>query len=429
MSELGKILDRSRWTPTHSAILASLAVGYFMWGVISSISYLLYPTYHNVFFIIAPPAATLAGDLIMPRLSDVRMGRKTTFFVTMAMYGVGSLLIVVAALLFRANIFLVAAGILLAEFGVEGEVPVALSMAAETMPLKHRDRVLVASPNFDNVGATVAAVISLVTYSLSNSYYLVAVVLGGFAAVTVGFALFVRYRLPESVRWLEVKGLKEKAEREVQKLSGSVEQVNIKSPGKVTPLWSRFLFLALIGVSQYLTYGLMGFVVADYYFTGINLDLIVLFANLGASIAGFAVLKFVREASTRKFTLMSFLGGTITIVPILLAINFLSNLTLFYGLLFLNMAFSEFAWASRTIQEPTLMPTSLRAFMIGLVRVFPITTYAISEYVTSSWTLFAFVNYNLILWAIGAAASIWWYRMGYDVNMVPLERAAQEVAT
>jgi Major Facilitator Superfamily. len=88
----------------------------------------------------------------MPRLSDVRMGRKRTFFVTMAMYGVGSLLIVVAALLFRANIFLVAAGILLAEFGVEGEVPVALSMAAETMPLKHRDRVLVASPTLTTSG-------------------------------------------------------------------------------------------------------------------------------------------------------------------------------------------------------------------------------------------------------------------------------------
>lgn len=107
-------------------------------------------------------------------------------------------------------------------------------------------------------------------------------------------------------------------------------------------------------------------------------------------------------------------------IPILyLTTNF--NFGMFYSLLIVNMLFSEFGWAIRTIYEPVLMPKKLRAFMIGLIRLVPITAYAISTYVTQSFNLTNYILYNTILWLIGGIATIIWYFKGIDTNYVSLE--------
>ena len=427
-----ELVDKSAWTSLHTLMFLSLAVGFFMWGVIASLAPLIYSSINNVLFLLTPTFTTLAGNLILPFFSDNRLGRKTTFFITMGLYSLGTILLIVAAVLagFNTNnlanmpyIALITIGIILGVLGVEGEVPVMLSYTAEMMPLKYRDQMLILAPNFDNIGAMVAALVGYITYSASNSFTIELLSIGLVALLGIITAIVIRLLLPESVRWLTAKGRVGEAEMEAERLAREVNDVRENKIGKKVGLGFSYLFLALIGVSQYLTYGLMAYVVADFYFKGSTLAFIVFIANLGASIAGFIAALLINKIRTRVFALFSYVGGTLSMIPIiLLTMNF--NLVMFYILLAVNMLFSEFGWATRTIYEPVLMPNNLRAFMIGLVRIVPVTLYAISVYVISIYlqnNLTSYLLYNLILWAIGGVTSVIWYFEGIDVNFVSLE--------
>ena len=424
----------------HTLMFLSLIVGFFMWGVIASLAPLVYSSINNVLFLLTPTFTTLAGNLILPFFSDNKLGRKTTFFITMGLYSAGTALLISAAVLagFNTNnlanmpyLALITIGIILGVLGVEGEVPVMLSYTAEMMPLKYRDQMLILAPNFDNIGAMVAALIGYVTYSATNSFTIELLSIGLVALLGIITAIIIRLLLPESVRWLTVKGKVNEAEREAERLAGKVNEVKENKAEKKVGLGFSYLFLALIGVSQYLTYGLMAYVVADFYFSGSTLAFIVFIANLGASIAGFIAAFIINKIRTRAFAVFSYLGGTLSMIPIiLLTKNF--DLIMFYGLLAINMLFSEFGWATRTIYEPVLMPNNLRAFMIGLVRIVPVTLYAISVYTISVYlqnNLTSYLLYNLILWAIGGVASIIWYFKGIDVNFVSLEEVHGEKKT
>jgi len=432
-----ELVDKSRWTSLHTLMFLSLAVGFFMWGVIASLAPLIYSSINNVLFLLTPTFTTLAGNLILPFFSDNKLGRKTTFFITMSLYSAGTVLLIIAAVLagFNTNnlanmpyLALITIGIILGVLGVEGEVPVMLSYTAEMMPLKYRDQILILAPNFDNIGAMIAALIGYVTYSATNSFTIELLSIGLVALLGIITAIIIRLLLPESVRWLTVKGKVNEAEREAERLAGKINEVRENKPEKKVGLGFSYLFLALIGVSQYLTYGLMAYTVADFYFSGSTLDFIVFIANLGASIAGFIAAFIINKIRTRAFAVFSYLGGTLSMIPIILLTKDF-NLVIFYGLLMINMLFSEFGWATRTIYEPVLMPNNLRAFMIGLVRIVPVTLYAISVYTISVYlqnNLSLYLLYNLILWAVGGVASVMWYFEGIDVNFVSLEEVHGE---
>ncbi|AWR95801.1 MFS transporter [Acidianus brierleyi] len=437
MDDSIKDVDFSKWSKAHWSLFSSLLIGFFMWGVIASIAPIFYPSVNAVWFLIIPILAQLAGDLGISALSDMKLGRRGTFFITMGLYGTGSLIIFITSSLASASLIssssitflaIIVLGIILADFGIEGEVPTSLSYAAETMPLKLRESMLVLLPNFDNVGAMVAALISYFTYSLSDSYLIELRTLGLLAIVLVGIALVMRYMTPESVRWLVKAGKEKDAEKEAKKFFVPKNVSGIWHVPKKTSFLTRFLFLVIISVSQYLTYGLMAYIIADYYFKGATVDLIIFVANLGASVAGFIAAMIAGRLGSRKFALAAFSGGTLTMIPILFLVTSIIpfSIGIFYALLTANMFFSEFGWAVRTIFEPTLMPIKARAFYIGLVRVAPMLSYAASIQLTSSFSEIQFVIFNLILWLLGAGGSFMWFVKGYDTNMVPLEETSQE---
>ena len=112
-------------------------------------------------------------------------------------------------------------------------------------------------------------------------------------------------------------------------------------------------------------------------------------------------------------------------IPILLVAHSVgSDLPLFYLLLFVSVAFSEFAWAVREILEPILMPSQSRAFLIGVIRLGPMLAYAASIYFTANYSLVQFIEYNMVLWIVGGLAAIFWFALGYDVEMLKLERSS-----
>ncbi|MEM3680329.1 MAG: MFS transporter, partial [Metallosphaera sp.] len=276
MDILDKV-DKVEWTETHTLLFTSLILGFFMWGTIGTIAPLLYPSVNNVFFILAPILATLAGTLIFPHISDRRYGRKKTFMITMSMYGAGALIIGIISVLsivtrtsLTSPLMLVplTVGIVLGVLGVEGEVPVMLSYAAEMMPLRRREQILILAPNFDNVGAMIASAVVILSSSLGPSVELLTLSLT--ALIGLLFLALVRFRLPESVRWLYSKGKIEQAKAEILKLGEKTEDIQEKEKVRKVSLFSRYWFLVAIGISQYLTYGLMAYYIGDFYFPSLE---------------------------------------------------------------------------------------------------------------------------------------------------------------
>ncbi|MGC9072203.1 MAG: MFS transporter [Acidilobus sp.] len=428
MEQLARRIDSSRWTRAHGLIFTSTSLGMLIWGLEATIGPAGYLVFHkSILFLVAYYALDIMGDLVIARLSDMSLARKGAFYLTMSMIGAGLLVLGFdIALTGGRGLGAVLVGLLgaaLMKVGIEGDVPVSLAFLAENTPARHRTRVLVLGPNFANVGAALGSAILLLTYSSTSSYLYAAYSLIAVTLAVLGVTFAVRVSMPESVRWLLEKGAAGRASREAERLSAEpVHEVREVTP--TVGLWGRYAFLAVLGVVQYLTYGLMAFTIAYFYYSGATIYLIMLVANVAASLAGLPAAFLPDVMDSRDFSVLAYVGGLASIGLIAVALAELNQqafLSAFYPLLFVNMFFSELAWAVRTIYEPLLFPTNVRATMIGLVRVAPILSYDVSLYVTSSWTEWQFVAFNSALWGVGALAAVVWRLVGYDVRRALLE--------
>ncbi len=356
----------------------------------------------RVLILSAGPAGLLAGNFLMGILSDV-IGRKKVFLATMSTYSLGLVLISIAT-----TFTVLLAGVVISSFGVGGEEIPSLALIAEDVSVKQRGRLLTLAPNFNNIGSAFAAAFFL--FSVSGSVFVERIYLLTASLAIIGLLVFSRVTMPESFRWLQSKGRKEEAEIQKSHLDVGVEGESVKLPS----LWRSYTLLSILGVSQFLTFGLMAFVLGPDEFPS-QTALIIVVALAGASISGFIAAPLV-SMGRKRYTLFSFGGGFVTIVAILFAFGSLGSEYVFLPLLFLNMAFSEFAWAARTTLEPELFPTAMRGTGIGLVRVLPIVAYIVSIILLSSTGLFDFVLINVILWGAGFAAAGYWYLRGIETS-------------
>ncbi|MDS0256369.1 MFS transporter [Thermoplasmatales archaeon AK] len=419
------------------AVLVSSVAGFFMWGLISTIGplSLSFPFLHGASRAVATEVLTvgpifiLLGNVIMGIVSD-RVGRKLVFVATMISYGVGVILVSLTSSL----LFLII-GIILSQFGIGGEEPPSLALVAESFGKATRARWLTFTANFDNIGSAFISGLLLASVAIQNFLY--GIFSNSFIAslgqeeIFFRFALLVsalcliaimvyaRFALPESVRWLSVKG--------VEPDSSIREQIDIDQEVKRSPprLALSIPVLMVIGVSQYLTFGLMSYIIGPYEFPDYSAQ-IIFYGLLGSTVAGFIAMPLINR-ERRGYTLWSFAGGFITIIVILALVPDLSNLYIFFPLLFINMMFSEFAWASRTTLEPEVFPTRYRSTAIGLVRVAPMVAYILSVYYTANLDPFQFILFNAILWGIGVVGAVVWYLMGLETKDVNIDYETKKV--
>ncbi len=424
------ILDRATWSRVHWSVFLSTALGFFVWGFVYSLSTLvtswpIVPKGFSSIILLISPIFLVVGNFTLGSLAD-RVGRRRAFLVTVTLYAIGLLGVIASE-----NFYMLLAFLIIAQLGVGGEEPPALAALAEFTPARQRGRAIILSSNFFNIGAVVAAVFGF--YGVS-SVELEKVFFGIASVILLAIIVITRRKMPESVRWL----LKKNRVKEAEEILGNIQEGGTSSSSSNSSttdpahagrysLPFTFIILAILGVSQLTTYGLLAFIVGPYEFPSLTPQ-IILIANAGASIAGFIASILIERIRRKTFALLSFSGGLATVLLVLLAVGSLSNIWLFYSMLFLNMMFSEFGWASRVVLEPELFRTKVRSTFIALVRVVSWGFFIASIYATASLATPEFITLNVILWALGAAAALSWFARGVETRNVSLEAITGEAS-
>lgn len=343
--------------------------------------------------------------MLIGALAD-SVGRKRTFLITMLSYAIGIIIVSMST-----GYWLFVTGLFIAGFGVGGEEAPSLSLIAEDTPVSERSRNLTLAPNFNNAGSAFTAALLMISPFIGIYEDRIFLLISAFTVIL--YLVYARLRMPESFRWLNLKGRSAEARTISNDLGIDGLETRIREPNR------RFSFavLAAMGISQYLTFGLMAFIIEPFEFGNTAYLPISLVALVGATIAGFVAVPLISKGR-KNYTLFAYGGGFVSMVVILFSAAYLGNMFIFMPLLFLNMFFSEFAWASRTNLEPELFATQNRSTMIGLVRIFPMVAYIFSIFLTSGFGLEYSLVYNSALWALGLAAAVLWFIRGTETRNI-----------
>ena len=402
------MLDKTHSVRAKEAMYTGTSASFLFWGIVATIGPLIASqdlitglnSSERLLFLLIGPISVPVGNVLLGILSDL-FGRRRMFFLSMLFYASGIIIIG-----FSYSVIPLIFGLVLAEFGVGGQEPSALSLVAENTEPEKRPFWLTITTNMNNIGSAIIAFIFIFNTGTETARILLIAIS---IAMVVIIIISMMYT-PESYIWERKKSN--------SRWSSDKKELGIDNEGEVaqmnSPVFS-YLFLVTIGISQYLTFGLMAYVLAPVEFSGATLDAEIIFvALLGASLSGFLAARLISR-ETKNYTVISFAYGTVTTLVMLILYPYLYNMYIFMPLLFLNMTASEFAWASRSVLEPQVVGTGMRSTFIGLVRLGPMIAYPIFTVISYSLTIRQFISVNLLLWDIGLAASVIWYIYGIEV--------------
>jgi len=337
-----------------SFIMAALAVH---WGITPTESSWL----ASVGFIGMALGATFGG-----LLAD-KFGRRHIFALTLLVYGLATGASALATGLVALLILRFFIGL-----GLGAELPVASTLISEFAPLKVRGRLVVLLEAFWAVGWILAAVIGTFVVGASQSGWRWALALG---MVPAAYALVVRLKLPESVRFLETQGRHEEAEKVVASFEAEVDDADIdrSTPAPTyseeditaTSIWSQSLrgrTLALwtiwfcVNLSYYGAFiWIPSLLVADGFslVKSFSFTLIITLAQL----PGYAAAAWLIEVWGRRSTLATFLVGSALSAGLYGFAGSEAMIILAGCLLsFFNLG----AWGALYAIGPELYPTALR---------------------------------------------------------------------
>ncbi len=163
----------------------------------------------------------IVGAALSGAISD-RLGRRTVVLYTLLIYSIGSFLCGLATEYWMLMIFRFITG-----FGLGGELPAASTLVSELSPLKSRGRNVVILESFwawGWIAASLVAFLAIPEYGWRSAFFI--------GAIPALFAAALRFKVPESPRYLELNGKHEEAERIVSGLekAAGVEPIRDDSP-------------------------------------------------------------------------------------------------------------------------------------------------------------------------------------------------------
>ena len=368
-------LDRLPFTREHGRLVAGSGLGWALdamdVGLISfvmaalAVQWELSPTQlswiGSIGFVGMALGATLGG-----LLAD-RYGRRQVFALTLLVFGVAT---GAAALSWSVGALLVFR--FLIGLGLGAELPVASTLVSEFAPARLRGRVVVALEAFWAVGWTLAALIGFLVVPGSDDGWRWALAQG---AVPALYAVVIRRGLPESVRFLELRGRTDEAEAAVRRFEAAAGVDPVPSPPPAPVVRERGLWApgtrgrtaALCAAwfcINFSYYGAFIWLPTLLYNSGLELARsfeFTLWITL-AQLPGYAAAAWLIEKWGRRPTLATFLVGS-AVGAALFATADSPTTVLLTGMLlsFFNLG----AWGALYAVTPEVYPTALRATGAG----------------------------------------------------------------
>ena len=210
-----------------SFIMASLTLH---WGLTKTEASVL----GSIGFVGMALGATLGG-----LLAD-RFGRRNIFAFSMLVYGLAT-----GASALSTGLIMLLALRFIVGLGLGAELPVASTYVSEFSPRRVRGRMVVILEAFWAVGWIMAAIIGTTVVTSGENGWRWALALGAVPAI---YSMIVRRKLPESVRFLELKGRHEEAEAVVRSFEEAAPKATVprddvptSAPSDARSIWAAEL--------------------------------------------------------------------------------------------------------------------------------------------------------------------------------------------
>jgi len=370
-------LDRLPYTREHGRLVVGSGVGWALdamdVGLISfvmaalAVQWQLSPTelswIGSIGFAGMALGATLGG-----LLAD-RFGRRQVFAVTLLIFGLAT---GAAALSWSVGALLVFR--FLIGLGLGAELPVASTLVSEFAPARTRGRLVVVLEAFWAVGWTLSALIGYFVVPRSDDGWRWALALGALPAL---YAVVVRRGLPESVRFLELRGRTEEAEAAVRRFESAAGVAPVESPparpgaspgpralwaagtrARTAALWAVWFSINFAYYGAFIWLPTLLFADGFSLVKSFEYTLYITVAQL----PGYAAAAYLIERWGRRATLVSFLVGSAVGAGLFAAADG-DTAVLVTGMVlsFFNLG----AWGALYAVTPEVYPTALRATGAG----------------------------------------------------------------
>src|SRR4051812_20366386 len=226
-------IDRLPWSPFFTRMVMALGVAWILDGLEITIAATVIPTLTDKSALGLSSGAVgavasvyllgeVVGALVFGKLSD-RLGRRNLFMVTLGIYLVGSGLTALTLGSGTGWVVFLYATRFLAGVGIGGEDAAINSALDEMMPARFRGRVDIAVNGTYWAGALIATVAQLIIFNniAKGTAWRIGFLIGPVLGLVI---LFVRKNLPESPRWLIMKGRQDEAEAQIHRMEAWVEE-------------------------------------------------------------------------------------------------------------------------------------------------------------------------------------------------------------
>jgi len=415
--EVAKNVEELSWQRTHTYSFIAFAIGLLLEGYIFGIapiatSWYTIPKSIEILILAWPYLWLIIGIAVYGPISDA-IGRKRTFYYSMTMYVIGGIL-----LIFSTNYALVLTALTILLFAAGGEMNTIMVMAHEVFPRKSRSKSMMMLMDFVALAGVLLSAVSFLSFS---STALFSREMTGIIVLITVLALFLaRYKMPESIRWLEKKGKKDEALQQIQKYFGQEANVSVASKSvdikqKAVPIWFKELVTTLVAFANAAGYGLLTYALAPLYFPNL-LPYIFLIAGVAGFAGGF--LGLAGDRLSRKWLLFgSSLGVFIITLVIWATIPVWTKvLALFWGLLIILNVIVQWDYMTEDTLKGELWPTGHRGKLTALARVLSIGAYIPLLYISSNFTINQFILMNVLVWLVGLVAATAWLIWGYETG-------------
>lgn len=415
-----KAIEDSKWTRANSWTFISFAVGVMMQASFYSWAYLAtgwYPITSPVLkylLLIWPGIWFIVGIMFMGVLSD-RIGRKQAFFITMGIYFIAAV-----GILLSSNYYLVLVFLAISQVAGGGETNVAIASIPEMFPTRVRGKVLYLVYAFVSIGPAIFAGIDFLSISSQVTFQRELVAVSAIPLLAI--LLISRFKMPESIRWLEAKGRKKDAEKTAEKYYSASATVSTSAnepaavPRRSNSIALKLLVVTLLSIANIIGFGIFVFDLGPIYFPSLT-SLIIFVSDLVEAIVtiGFA---FLVDRISRKWNIFSFyLGTLIMAVIITLTVSIWStSVDIFWVILGVMNVFLALGYVAENTLKGEIWPTGRRATYTGIARTIAYVLNIPATLYLYYLSLTGFAILNVVLWTIGVVGATIWLLRGRETG-------------